>query len=60
MDLDPNRWERNVEKGMVLLAKPQYYSKAKYGFCRGDEIATYVNEIITRYKTYQQEVLLKK
>ncbi len=56
LGLDPDRWERNVEKALELLAKPQYSSRAKYGFCRGDEVAAYVRDIMLRYKTYQQDV----
>ena len=60
LQLDPNRWERNVEKTMEMLEQHQYHVKTKYGFCRGDEIADYVRSIFLRYKAYQQEVSMGK
>jgi membrane-bound lytic murein transglycosylase F len=50
--LDPNRWFGNVEKAMLLLSKPRYYRKAKYGYCRGEEPVNYVSQIQSRYDHY--------
>lgn len=50
--LDPNRWFGNVEKTMLLLSKPRYYRKAKYGYCRGEEPVNYVSQIQSRYDHY--------
>ena len=50
--LDPNRWFGNVEKAMLLLSKPRYYRKAKYGYCRGEEPVRYVSQIQSRYDHY--------
>jgi membrane-bound lytic murein transglycosylase F len=52
MGLNPNRWFQNVEKAMLLLSKPKYYQKAKYGYCRGTEPVRYVSEIQSRYDNY--------
>jgi membrane-bound lytic murein transglycosylase F len=52
LKLDPDRWFRNVEKAMLLLEKPQYYKKARYGYCRGTEPVKYVSEIQLRYEHY--------
>lgn len=55
LGLDPDRWFNNVEKTIQLLADPKYSSKAKYGYCRGEEPAGYVRCIIMRYRAYKQE-----
>ncbi len=47
-------WFNNVEKAMLLLAKPKYASKAKYGYCRGSEPVTYVKNIDRLYAHYSQ------
>ena len=52
LNLDPNRWFGNVEKAILLLKKPKYYKKAKYGYCRGTEPVKYVSEIQLRYEHY--------
>jgi|GEM_PF-5680621 membrane-bound lytic murein transglycosylase F len=52
LGLDPNRWQGNVEKAYNLLSRKEYYSKARYGFCRSDIIIRYVNEIMARYLEY--------
>jgi len=50
--LDPNRWFQNVEKALLLLSKPRYYQKAKFGYCRGEEPVRYVSQIQGRYDQY--------
>lgn len=55
LNLDPDRWFNNVEKAILLLATPKYSSRAKYGYCRGDEPVGYVRNIIMRYRAYKQE-----
>jgi membrane-bound lytic murein transglycosylase F len=52
--LDRNRWFGNVEKAMLLLSKPKFYSGLPHGFARGDEPVKYVSEIQTRYDNYVQ------
>ena len=52
LGLDPNRWFNNVEKAIKLLSKPQYYQKARFGYCRGSEPAAYVRQIENRYHAY--------
>lgn len=47
--LDPNKWFGNVEKTMLLLQKPEYYRRARHGYCRGSEPVKYVSEIQSRY-----------
>lgn len=52
--LDPDRWFKNVEKAMLLLSKPEYYRKARYGYCRGKEPVAYVSHIQRKYQAYQE------
>jgi len=42
---DQNKWFDHVEKAMLLLAKPEYYKKARFGYVRGREPVTYVRNI---------------
>ena len=42
----------NVEKALLLLSKPRYFKKARYGYCRGEEPVKYVSQIQTRYDAY--------
>ena len=52
MGLKPNVWFNNVEKAMLLLQKPKYYRKARFGYCRGSEPVAYVRAIHQRYLGY--------
>lgn len=52
---NPNVWDDNVDYYMLNKSNPKYYrdSVVRYGYCRGQETYNYVNEIIRRYKDYQ-------
>jgi len=52
LNLDPNRWFENVEVAMLKLSNPEYYSKATYGYVRGVEPVTYVDNIRKLYSAY--------
>ena len=56
---DPNRWFGNVEQAMLLLARPEYARKARYGYCRGEEPVKYVREIRARYQAYERTAPLE-
>jgi membrane-bound lytic murein transglycosylase F len=49
---DPNRWFDHVEKAMRLLQKPEYYTSARYGYCRGGQPVHYVRNIQDYYDAY--------
>jgi membrane-bound lytic murein transglycosylase F len=51
LGLDPERWEHNVERAVLLLAKPRYYMRPemKNGFCRGSQVFHYVRDIVALY-----------
>jgi len=51
---DENKWIGNVENAMKLLSQKKYYSNSKYGYCRADEIVSYVRNILIRYLEYSQ------
>jgi membrane-bound lytic murein transglycosylase F len=51
---DPNRWFGHVDAAMLLLAKPEYYKKARFGYARGSEPVKYVKDIRDRYLSYLQ------
>jgi len=55
-NLDPNRWDDNVEKMILELSYPDNYNKEgiKYGYVRGIEPYTYVRQIFERYNHYTE------
>ena len=46
------KWFGNVEEAMLLLSKPEYAKKARYGYVRGREPVHYVRQIQSRYLGY--------
>jgi len=52
LGLDPDRWEHNVERAVLLLAKPRYYMlpEMKNGFCNGRQVFYYVREVVGMYR----------
>lgn len=53
---DENVWFNHVEKAMLLLSKPEFSKKARYGYVRGQEPVTYVANIRDRFIAYQRLV----
>ncbi len=51
LGLDPRRWEHNVERAVLLLAKPRYYTRPemKSGYCKGSQVFHYVRDILALY-----------
>ncbi|MCX4330659.1 MAG: transglycosylase SLT domain-containing protein [Muribaculaceae bacterium] len=49
--LDPQKWDDNVEKTVLMLANPQHYNDnvVKYGYLRGRETFDYVDRILKLY-----------
>jgi len=54
LGLDADKWFGHTEKAMLLLAKPKYAKKARYGYVRGSEAAFYVKQIRHIYQLYQR------
>jgi membrane-bound lytic murein transglycosylase F len=61
-DKNPNRWDENVEKALLKLSYPKYYNKeaVEYGYVRGIEPVTYVEQIFERYEHYRQLIPASK
>ena len=49
---NPDQWFGHVEQAMKLLAKPAYYKRARYGFCRGGQPVHYVSNVQSFYDAY--------
>ena len=49
--LNPQIWDENVEKAVLMLANPQHYNDnvVKYGYLRGSETYDSVDRIMTLY-----------
>jgi len=54
-DKNPNIWDGNVERTILLLSHPDYYNKdeVRFGYCRGKETYEYVRLIFEKYKSYK-------
>lgn len=53
--LNPDRWFGHVDQAFLLLAKPEYYKKARYGYVRGTEPVSYVKQIQALYELYSKK-----
>ncbi len=60
LGLNPNRWFGNVEKAFLLLSKPRYHKKARYGYVRGIEPVTYIKQIQVLYHLYSKKFPVKE
>lgn len=47
-NLNPDKWA-SIEETLLLLEEPDYYLYATYGYCRGTEPVTYVQQIKIYY-----------
>lgn len=52
LGLDPDVWEHNVERAVLLLAKPRYYMlpEMKNGYCKGSQVFVYVRDVLGIYR----------
>ena len=56
LKLDPDVWAGNVEKAMLLMARPRYSKNLRSGFCRCQEPVDYVRIIENKYESFVQLV----
>lgn len=51
LGLDPGKWENNVERAVLLLAKPRYFLRPemKNGYCKGSQVFHYVRGVLAVY-----------
>lgn len=56
--LDPQVWDDNVEKAILMKMNPRYYNDpvVKYGYCRGTETVAYVKGINNFYEQARREI----
>lgn len=56
--LDPQVWDDNVEKALLMKMNPQYYNDpvVKYGYARGSETSAYVKRIMEFYDNAVREI----
>ncbi|MDH5396870.1 MAG: transporter substrate-binding domain-containing protein [Cyclobacteriaceae bacterium] len=55
-EMNPNLWGNHVSEALKMKAKPRHFRHevVKYGYCRGEAITAYVDEVIKRYEQYCQ------
>ncbi|MEO8733765.1 MAG: transglycosylase SLT domain-containing protein [Flavobacteriales bacterium] len=51
LGLDPDRWDNNVDRAIVLLNRPAFYTLplARSGYCRGQDTYWYVRDVVTLF-----------
>ena len=56
--LDPQKWDGNVEKALLMKMNPKYYNDpvVKYGYARGTETSAYVRRIMDFYDNAVREI----
>jgi len=59
LGLDPRRWEHNVERTVLLLARPRYYMRPtmKNGYCNGSQVFHYVRDVVGMYRKLKASTL---
>jgi membrane-bound lytic murein transglycosylase F len=51
MGRDPDRWDA-VAEALGMLSRREFYERARYGFCRGNDAVRYVEEVLQRWEIY--------
>ncbi len=56
--LDPEKWDGNVSKAILMKMNPRYYNDpvVRYGYCRGTETVAYVDRITDFYEQARRQV----
>ncbi len=56
--LDPQKWDDNVEKALLMKMNPKYYNDpvVRFGYCRGTETVAYVKGITNFYEHARREI----
>ncbi|RPH52539.1 MAG: membrane-bound lytic murein transglycosylase MltF [Desulfobacteraceae bacterium] len=55
-NLNPNNWA-SLSRVLPLLSEQRYYSRTKYGYCRGIEAVNYINQIMNYYDILKNQVI---
>lgn len=55
--LDPRRWDGSVERALLLLAKPRWFTRpdVKSGYCRAHETFWYVRDVVAAFGQYRRK-----
>lgn len=55
---DPEKWDGNVEKALMMKMNPQIYRSedVRYGYCRATETVNYVKQITNFYNQARREI----
>jgi membrane-bound lytic murein transglycosylase F len=55
--LAPNRWDGSVERALLLLEKPRWFSRpeVKNGYCRAHETFWYVRDVVSAFGQYRRK-----
>ncbi|MBL0046338.1 MAG: transglycosylase SLT domain-containing protein [Flavobacteriales bacterium] len=56
LGLDPKKWDGNVERALLLLSKPRFFSlpEVHNGYCRGYETFWYVRDVISAFDQFRK------
>ena len=55
--LATNRWDGSVERALLLLEKPRWFSRpeVKNGYCRAHETFWYVRDVVSAFGQYRRK-----
>ena len=55
--LDPHRWDGQVERALLLLTKPRWFSHpaVKHGYCRAYETFWYVRDVVAAFGQFSRK-----
>lgn len=57
---DPNIWSGSVDASLLLLSRPEYHRQVRYGYVRGTETVSYVDQVMRRYERFCQVIPFDK
>ena len=55
LDLDPGRWEGNVEESVKFLKFRSFYKSSRHGYCNGTLVANYTNSVLALAERFRNE-----
>lgn len=57
LGLDIHRWDGSVERALLLLARPRFFTRAsvKNGYCRGYETFWYVRDVVAAFTQFAKD-----
>ncbi len=55
--LDPHRWDGSVERALLLLAKPRWFTlpEVKNGYCRAHETFWFVRDVVAAFGQFRRK-----